>query len=202
MQPLILIPCKSFSAGKSRLSKILSPEQRDALCRDFLVNTVSLAANLVERDDIRVVSSDAAVANLATAQGVRCDGDDDINLNSALAGAVARITRESGGSGRNFLVLPIDLALASSTVVQSVLAARADIVLVPDRAELGTNLLRFRGAAVGSFKFQFGDESFSRHSAEAERLGLTVEVLRDPALGFDVDTPADYAAWTRQRCGE
>ena len=79
MQPLVFIPCKSFTTGKSRLGNILPPGQRQALCRDFLVNTVNLAASLVRRDDICVVSSDEAVANVATTQGVRCEGGDDIN---------------------------------------------------------------------------------------------------------------------------
>ena len=42
MQPLILIPCKSFAAGKSRLAPVLSPEGRDALCRCFLADTVNV----------------------------------------------------------------------------------------------------------------------------------------------------------------
>src|SRR5258708_40204480 len=56
--PLILIPCKSFAAGKSRLSTVLSPERRDRLCRGFLINTVDLAAVLVTKGHIHVVSSD------------------------------------------------------------------------------------------------------------------------------------------------
>jgi 2-phospho-L-lactate guanylyltransferase len=202
MQPLILIPCKSFAAGKSRLSTVLSPERRDALCRSFLVNTVALAAGLVTRAHIHVVSSDSQVAGLASDLGVHCEGEADIDLNSALTWSVARImAREPEKSSRDILILPIDLARSSAAAITPVIAAPADAVVVPDQMEQGTNLLRLRGHAATGFKFQYGHDSFSRHRTEAEGLGLTVEILRNPLLGFDVDTPADYAAWLEDVAG-
>jgi 2-phospho-L-lactate guanylyltransferase len=196
MQPLILIPCKSFAVGKSRLSAILSPERRDALCRSFLVNTVTLANKVVARDHIHIVSSDSNVASVASDLGVHCDGENDHDLNSALTSSVARII--AGGhenAERNILILPIDLALNSPAAIAPVIAVRADIVVVPDRLDQGTNLLRLGGNVARNFRFQYGDNSFWKHRTEAQSLGLTVEILRDPVLCFDVDTPADYAAW-------
>jgi 2-phospho-L-lactate guanylyltransferase len=196
MQPLILIPCKAFASGKSRLSSVLSPERRDRLCRGFLVNTVHFAADLVGKGNIYVVSSNSEVAALASELGVGCEGEADIDLNSALTCSIARILeRKPEQSSRNILILPIDLVRTSPTAITPVIAAQADAVIVPDRLEQGTNLLRLRGDAALKFRFQYGDDSFSRHRIEAEGLGLKTEILRDPSLGFDVDTPADYAAW-------
>ena len=194
MQPLIVIPCKSFTAGKSRLAPVLSPARRDALCRSLLVRTVGLAAKLVARRNIHIVSSDDSVAGVAAELGVHCDGENDHDLNSALTFSVARIVARENAE-RNLLILPIDLAFNSHAAMAPVLAARADIVIVPDRADQGTNLLRLAGNVAVTFRFQYGDNSFSRHRTEAESHGLTVETLRDPALCFDVDTPADYATW-------
>jgi 2-phospho-L-lactate guanylyltransferase (CobY/MobA/RfbA family) len=146
MQPLILIPCKSFAAGKSRLSSVLSPERRDRLCRSFLVNTVHLAADLVGKGHIYVVGSNSEVAALAFDLGVGCEGEADIDLNSALTCSIARILeREPQNSSRNILILPIDLVRSSPTAIAPVIAAQADAVVVPDRLEQGTNLLRLRG---------------------------------------------------------
>jgi 2-phospho-L-lactate guanylyltransferase len=196
MQPLILIPCKAFAAGKSRLSSVLSPERRDRLCRSFLVNTVHLAADLVGKGHIYVVSSNSEVAALASKLGVSCEGEADIDLNSALTCSIARILeRKPENSSGDILILPIDLVRSSPTAITLVIAAQPDAVVVPDRLELGTNLLRLRGDAALKFSFQYGDDSFSRHRTEAEGLGLKTEILRDPSLCFDVDTPADYAAW-------
>jgi 2-phospho-L-lactate guanylyltransferase len=197
MQPLILIPCKSFAAGKSRLSAVLSPERRDRLCRSFLVNTVNLAADLVAKGQIHVVSSDREVTAVASELGVRCEGEADFDLNSALTRAVARISeREPETLLRDILILPIDLVRSTPAAIATVIAAQADAVLVPDRPERGTNLLRLRGDAATKFRFRYGEDSFARHGIEAEGLGLTVVVFRNPLLCFDVDTPDDYVAWT------
>jgi 2-phospho-L-lactate guanylyltransferase len=192
---LILIPCKSFAAGKSRLSTVLPPERRDALCRSFLVNTVSLAARLVARNHIHVVSADVDVARAASDLAVHCRGENDIDLNSALTASVAKIVAMHENAARDVVILPVDLALNSPAAMATVIAARADAVVVPDRLDQGTNLLRLGGNFAAKFRFQYGDHSFSKHRAEAERLGLTVEILRDPLLCFDIDTPSDYAAW-------
>jgi 2-phospho-L-lactate guanylyltransferase len=196
MQPLIVIPCKSFAAGKSRLATVLAPERRDRLCRNFLVNTVRLAIDLVTTRCIHVVSSDSEVAALASELGVRCEGEADTDLNSALTCSIAGIlARERNAASRDILILPIDLVRSSPAAITPVIAAQADAVIVPDRLEQGTNLLRLPGDAALKFRFQYGDDSFSRHLSEAEGLGLKTEILRDPSLCFDVDNPADYAAW-------
>lgn len=200
MRPLILIPCKSFATGKSRLSPVLSATEREALCRRFLGDTLALALDLVAKDDVRVVSSDPAVASAAAAVGIDCEVDDDTGLNTALAGAIgAFLASRSEGIDRDVLILPIDLALATPAAVASVLAATADLVLVPDQAGHGTNMLRLRGAIAPRFSFQFGANSFPMHMQEAERLRLRVEILRDANLGFDIDTPADYGVWMGMR---
>src|SRR5216683_57468 len=104
MQPLVLIPCKSFAAGKSRLSTVLSPERRDALCRSLLINTIDLAASLVARGHIYVVSSDSNVTSVASDLGVHCHGQNDIDLNSALTWSVAKfLAREHENLERNIL---------------------------------------------------------------------------------------------------
>jgi 2-phospho-L-lactate guanylyltransferase len=195
MQPLIVIPCKSFAAGKSRLASVLSPARRDMLCRSLLAGTVGLAAKLVARQDIHIVSSDNNVAGVAAGLGVHCGGENDHDLNSALTFSVARIVAQEQNAERNLLILPIDLAFNGPAAMAPVLAARTDIVIVPDRADQGTNLLRLAANVAVTFRFQYGDSSFSRHRAEAGSHGLSVEILRDPALCFDLDTPGDYATW-------
>ena len=200
MHPFILIPCKSFAIGKSRLSPVLSATQRDALCRRFLGNTLALALSLVAKVDVRVVSSDPAVAQVAAAIGIDCAVDGDTGLNAALAGAISGFLAGKPDSiDRDVLILPIDLALATHSAVVPVLAATAEVVLVPDRSVRGTNMLRLQAAIAARFNFQFGQDSFSMHLQEAERLRLRVEILRDANLSFDVDTPADYEAWIGRR---
>ena len=147
-----------------------------------------------------MVSSDRQALQLAADFGV-CGADDpDGDLNSALVRAVAGTVRpDTPEEGRNVLVLPIDLVLATPLHLTRVLAAAGDLVLTPDRAGRGTNLLRVAGRIAREFRFQYGENSVSKHLAEALRLDVRSEVLRDPDLGLDVDTPADYAAWVASR---
>jgi 2-phospho-L-lactate guanylyltransferase len=66
------------------------------------------------------------------------------------------------------------------------------VTLVPDRHDDGTNVICV--PAGSGFRFGYGPGSFRRHGEEARRLGLAVRVVREPALGWDVDLPADLVA--------
>ena len=46
-----------------------------------------------------------------------------------------------------------------------------------------------RADAAAGFQFSYGPGSFRRHGAEARRLGLSLRVVREPTLGWDVDLP-------------
>src|SRR5437868_2150541 len=69
--------------------------------------------------------------------------------------------------------------------------ARTAVAVAPDRADVGTNalLLRPPRALVPAF----GPASFDRHRAAARARGLSVAIVRLPALALDLDTPADLA---------
>lgn len=195
MRPIILIPCKPLDAGKSRLAPVLSKKDRAALCRRFLHETLKLACAVTGPEDIRVVSSDSGVVRLAAEVGVQGLDDPEGDLNDALLRAVARMVRPQSSEGsREVLVLPIDLVFATPVLLERVLAAPGDIVLTPDRAGRGTNLLRLAGRIARDFRFQYGEDSVAGHLAEARRLAVRAELLCDPDLAFDVDTPADYEA--------
>ena len=42
-------------------------------------------------------------------------------------------------------------------------------------------------------RYAYGPDSAARHIAEAERRALTVRIVRDPALAFDIDVADDLA---------
>ena len=50
------------------------------------------------------------------------------------------------------------------------------------------------------FRFQFGPDSQRLHLQEAQRTGLSPQVVRLPGLEFDVDSPADLdrLGWTAE----
>jgi 2-phospho-L-lactate guanylyltransferase len=190
----ILIPCKPLREGKSRLAGVLGAAERRALCRRLLQDALRLALAVQPAASLRVLTPDPEAADIAAAQGVASIDDGGAGLNAALQRGRAAILA-AGGDDAAALVLPIDLPYATADAVGAALARAGDVVLAPDGARRGTNLLYLGPRALGAFPFAFGAESFTAHRDAALRAGLDVAVVDDPRLAFDLDRPEDYARW-------
>jgi 2-phospho-L-lactate guanylyltransferase len=71
-------------------------------------------------------------------------------------------------------------------------AGGADVVIVPDRHDTGTNALVVDPS--GPFEPQFGPGSLQRHTEQAKSRGLSCAIERPPSLTIDVDTGDDLVA--------
>lgn len=183
----ILIPCKGFARGKSRLSPALTPAQRRRLCRAFLLRTLEEALATGAR--VAVVTENDEVAALARHHGALAIPDPEQGLNAALEHGNARL-----GTATPLIVIPTDLpGLTAEGIVRH--RAESGVVIVADHRGEGTNLLAVGTEARSNFAFAFGPGSCDLHRRESERLGLPVLVRRDPVLSIDIDTPADLARW-------
>jgi len=101
-----------------------------------------------------------------------------------------------GRSPSRLMILPIDLPYAGLDVLCEVMNIKADLVISPDEAAKGTNLL-ILSRAVGRFPFLFGAESCRAHLDAARAAGLAVHVVNDWRLAHDIDEPDQYFAWTK-----
>lgn len=191
--PLILVPCKSLARGKSRLSGVLSPEAREALCRQFLADTLRNAIAVAGEGSVKLISTDPQAQAMAAAFGVGVDATAWPDLNAALSGVRRQLLATP--PARDMLVLPIDLPLSTPDALRRVLETAGDVVLVPDRRDAGTNVLLLRAAALNGFCFAYGSDSFRTHAAQAAARQLDLGVLRDKDLAFDIDEPEDYRLW-------
>ena len=63
------------------------------------------------------------------------------------------------------------------------------VTIVPSDARSGTNALLLRPPDV--IDPAFGSDSFEAHLRAAEAADAAVQVVSDPLLGFDLDTPED-----------
>jgi 2-phospho-L-lactate guanylyltransferase len=194
-RPLIVIPCKSLSEGKSRLATVLSPADRESLCVRLLRRTLRLALALgVGADHVKIVSADPAALAIAARLGVGAIVESGGGLNAALRQARDTI-RAEGRVATAALILPIDLAYATAAALRRVSEASADVVIAPDAKRLGTNLLYLADRAFAQCPFAFGTGSFAAHRDWAEHAGLAVSIVDDPALAFDLDGPEDWRVW-------
>lgn len=184
MSAAAVVPVKAFRDAKVRLAPALDPPARAALARELAGVVLDAAAPL----PVVVVCDDDDVRTWARAAGAEvlwCPGR---GLNGAVADGVAALHRVGIEMA---IVAHADLPLATSLAW---IAEFPGVTLVPDRRRDGTNVMAVPTAA--GFGFSYGRDSFTRHRIEAARLGLATRIVRDPALGWDVDLPSDLA-WPR-----
>jgi 2-phospho-L-lactate guanylyltransferase len=150
--------------------------------------------------EIAVISLDSEVLGWATTHWPQVTPLQQNELVPGLIPAL-EIGREyaSNQTSDGFAILFPDLPVLEPVDLRSLIAPKSQIVIAPDQAQTGTNALLIRKQPVdpGSFRFQFGVESFSRHLDEARRLGIEPATVTTAGLAFDLDTPAHLAAIQR-----
>lgn len=186
MQAWVLVPVKAFAAGKARLATALSAPAREALARTMAERVVAAAAPL----PVAVACDDDGVADWAREHGAEVVWTPGLGLDGAVQQGCELLV--SGGA-RRIVVCHADLPRAAGLARLADPADGPDgITFVPDRRDDGTNVASVPATALeAGFTFAYGPGSFTRHLAEAERVGAPVRVLRLPELQWDVDTPDD-----------
>jgi len=187
-----VIPVKGFARGKSRLASKLGAHARAELSKQMCMRVVSLALAESRVRRTLVATDDDEVESLAREMGaetLRDEGDD--TLGNIVDRALAHVMREGA---THAVVLMSDLPQLQADDVGAALDALdvAAVVIAPDRARLGTNLLGLRLLDRAATCFGRGD-SFAAHVAAARESDARVVVLDRPGLALDLDTPDDYA---------
>jgi 2-phospho-L-lactate guanylyltransferase len=178
MATAVVIPLRSFAFGKERLTSALDESERAAFVANMANRVVAAAGNRT----VAIVSSAPEVLAWARDLDLACI-DDPGDLNRA-ARAGVEWARDNGFT--RVVIAHGDLPLASSF---DAVDLDGDVVaIVPDQRDDGTPVISLPTAL--DFAFAYGPGSAARH---IEAAGLHVAVIRDPALAFDVDTPADLS---------
>ena len=192
MKTVALVPVKAFAEAKSRLAPELPADRRAALAARLLAHVLDaiLASDAV--DVCGVVSPDPAVLAQARLWGAVPLAQGGPGLNPGLE--EGRVWAMGRGAEALLVVLG-DLPLLTPADVAGMVAAAAPrtVVLAPDRHGTGSNALLL--APPGLLPFRFGPNSAARHTAAATRRGAALRRYTSPGTAFDIDTPADLAAW-------
>lgn len=178
----VLVPVKSFAVAKQRLAAHLDPTARRALAQAMAATVLEAAGRL----PLAVVCDDEEVRTWAEQHGAEAIWTPGLGLNGAVEAGAAHLT---GRGIRRIVVAHADLPLATDLAW---VAEAPGVTLVPDRHGGGTNVACIPAGA--GFRFSYGPGSFATHRVEAGRLGLTVRLVQDPRLGWDVDDPGDLDA--------
>jgi 2-phospho-L-lactate guanylyltransferase len=185
----VVVPLRSFARGKARLADALDDDARRLFTRTMAERVVAAAASR----PVVIVSSAAEVVEWSRSLGL-ASVDDPGTLDLA-ADAGRQWVRDQGLV--RVVVMHADLPLATALDGIADDAEAPVAVVVPDHHDDGNPVLSIPVAA--DFAFAYGPGSCARHVAEARRCGLDVRVVRDHALGFDVDDASDLEALAHER---
>jgi 2-phospho-L-lactate/phosphoenolpyruvate guanylyltransferase len=199
LEPIhVVLPLRSVSGGKARLGEALDAEEREELVLGLLLHSLSVLAAWPRCARIHLVSPDPVLAAATAQSGApivvhRQPGE---GLNEGISLGLAAATADGAAS---VLVLPGDLPLlAEAALEQLVLAADAAlaasgggalVAIAPSDVRGGTNALLLHPPEV--IAPCFGSSSLEAHLRAAESADAAVQVVDDPVLGFDLDTPDD-----------
>ncbi len=193
-----LIPIKGFDRGKSRLSEVLAPLEREQLARDLFEHVVQVLRASSPIDEIAVVSDSVEAREHAARLGVAAlsDADGSQGLADVVDGALHDLARRGASS---VMICMSDLPDLTVQDIASVARQldESDVVLVPDLLQQGTNVIALKPATCLPSCLGHED-SLARHHARARELGLSVSIQLSSGIAFDVDRPHDLERMRRR----
>ncbi len=185
-----IVPVKPLRRGKSRLSGVLTEEERTILNYTLLGHTLKTLGEVKRIDTILVVSRDPAALALAREHGARTvleEGSPELNTALRRAATVANVYH-----AQEILIIPADLPLITADDVQQFLShvkKPPQMIIAPDRRMDGTNALYISPPEM--IEFNYGPGSYHKYRQQAEKLDIPVEVCEMSSFGLDLDLPED-----------
>lgn len=189
-----IVPLKSFSNAKQRLSGLLTEVERRRLSRAMAHDVLTTLTQSGELAGITLVSPDPNVESLAAKFACTFLLESDLGvsgLNTAVGAVVDKLAAEGID---DVMVVHTDLPLLDGEELTSLLRTHASsdsptLTIATDRHGLGSNCVV--GSPASRLEFCFGPDSLSRHVKQGREKGMTVNVVESPGLSLDVDTPDD-----------
>ncbi len=192
-----IVPVKPLKYAKSRLSAVLSPEQRYELAGAMFSHVLSVVTSVHSVTGVLVISRDTKALAMAREMGAKTIQESAISdLNPALMRATMIVKSWRSDA---VLVLPADLPFIQAEDIQALigLGKNPSIVIATDHNSDGTNALL--ASPPGLIDYDYGPGSYQRHIRSAERAGIEVFTYHSNNLASDIDVPADLALYQRMR---
>lgn len=180
-QAIVVVPIKDFSAAKQRLSPTLNSDQRSSLARAMAEAVLAAAKPL----GVVVACDSQAVADWARERGAAVSWTPGTDLNGSLTMTLQKVA--SAGVSRA-VIAHADLPFATDLARFADLGS-SEVVIVSDRVGDGTNVMSLPTPA--GFPLRYGQGSCAKHREAAQNAGLSVVLVDDERLGWDIDGPDD-----------
>ena len=183
---MVIIPVKSFSLGKQRLTGAIDDAQRSRLGRALAGHV----AEVVEQAGLLAmfVTGDPEVAAWSTSAGFPSLQDPGHGLDAAAATGVEWANQ----SKSRWVVLHADLPLLRAADLHALTDSDADVIA--PSTDGGTSAI----SARHPIEFAFGPGSFHKHLRRLDSPSIVVR----PGLLLDVDLPSDLAVALKHTRGQ
>lgn len=185
----LAIPVKTLKRAKSRLSPILSQEQRIELSRLMIADIVEAASRASHSLDVVLVSADDEVRKLAEELGVDFLQEEERGFNEAAKRATSWCVSQGY---RALMIVPADLPTITEKELDAAVRScewSPSVVISPAIGGRGTNLLLRK--PPNAIKTWYDMDSYRRHLAEARENRVRYTLMYSVNTLVDVDTPAD-----------
>jgi 2-phospho-L-lactate guanylyltransferase len=187
MRGILLIPVKSLTTAKQRLTSALDQGRRSQLAEAMLRDVMTAAAGVHDRIDVALVTGDPRAKSLAEEFGFLVIED---HRNESETAAIAMATGWCEQHGYDTtIVVPGDIPLITSEELRRVLDAAPveGAVFVPAYDRRGSNCILRRPASI--IQLHFGNDSFLPHCEAMQKTGKELVILEMPGIGLDIDNP-------------
>jgi 2-phospho-L-lactate guanylyltransferase len=179
-----VVPLKRLLDGKSRLSSVLSAEEREEIMLRLVTRTIGVLRASEEIERIAVVTPEMGLPERIGVEAVVDRGTLNASLGEGIVWAEAV-------RAERLLIVPADLPLLDAADVRALVAAARSspgLVLAPTR-DGGTGALLATPPRIA--QPAFGRDSCRRHRESAEQRGVPVRIVQRFAFSFDLDTVED-----------
>lgn len=190
MRVWAVVPMKALDQSKSRLSSVLTTEERVALSFEMLVRVVAALSSAQSLAGWIAVSSDESVLNYAAERGGRPLMEREKDLNAALCQAAQEAVALGGEA---IVIVPGDVPFVSAYDIDAIVSLASEertVAIAPSRRCDGTNALLLKPPDL--IPFSFGPGSLQTHVALARETGAALHTYSSDGIAFDVDTEEDW----------
>jgi len=190
MSAFAVIPVKSLLRSKTRLSGLLSLEERQTLTLTMLEDVLKAVVRSESVQKIAVVSSDSKIQEFVSSFGVTYLQERKTGLNQAVEQGIYWCIEDQA---RSVLILPADIPLIKPDDVDKItsLGFEETCIVVAPSKNGGTNALFQKPPNL--IPPHFGPESVSKHLVEASKRGIAARVFDSLNVTMDIDRPEDLA---------
>ena len=190
MKTLAIIPVKTFSQAKTRLT--LSKIQKELLCKIMLEEVLRTISKSKSIDNIAIVSKDEDAMKLSKQFGVLEIYDNDQGVNTAISLADKYLSDKEYDCS---VIFPQDIPIMESSDIDNLLSflkSSSSVIIVPSLQFNGTNALVRCPANIMETQYDRGSYSYQLKAAKYVTQNVSIAFIRRIMLDIDDDSDLQY----------